>query len=173
MLLPSTGTGAARRLLGCTRSSILLAKDAPGLGALERELRDELGAAGIETLRTLRTDDLDGYEHFGFADGISQPAIEGYHDSSSTLHRIKPGEFLLGYANEYGLYTERPLLDAPDDPLARLPLDVEGRPAAIWGATVRIWCSASCARTCRCFAARSTRSLGVLTALRTRPSERG
>jgi Dyp-type peroxidase family len=67
-------------------------------------------------------------EHFGFADGVSQPAIVGYHDSRSQLHAIKPGEFLLGYPNEYGLCTERPLLPAARDPFARLPLDVEGSP---------------------------------------------
>jgi Dyp-type peroxidase family len=35
---------------------------------------------------------------------------------------------LLGYPNEYGLYTERPFVDASRDPGAGLPLDVEGSP---------------------------------------------
>ena len=52
-------------------------------------------------------------EHFGFADGISQPIIAGTHRErykSSTkhlrsakearIHVVKPGEFLLGYLNE-------------------------------------------------------------------------
>jgi Dyp-type peroxidase family len=79
-------------------------------------------------VHTLVTSTLSSREHFGFADGISQPAIEGYHSAPSGLHLIKPGEFLLGYPNEYGLYTDRPLLDGWRDPAALLPLDVEGSP---------------------------------------------
>jgi Dyp-type peroxidase family len=107
---------------------MLFAENTTELAALEQEQRASLEAAGIEVLRALYAKDLGGAEHFGFADGISQPAIEGYHESASRLHRVKPGEFLLGYVNEYGLFTERPLLDARDDPFARLPLDVEGSP---------------------------------------------
>jgi len=106
----------------------LFADTATRLTGLEVEHGTELRAQGIDVIRTLRTTDLGGVEHFGFTDGISQPAIEGYHTSDSKLHRVKPGEFLLGYANEYGLCTERPLLAASADPFARLPLDVEGTP---------------------------------------------
>jgi deferrochelatase/peroxidase EfeB len=46
--------------------------------------------------------------HFGFADGISNPRIKGFHDNEvphggwhvRKLH--EPGEFLLGYANDSG-----------------------------------------------------------------------
>jgi len=106
----------------------LYADTAAHLTTLEAEHGAELRAQGINLIRTLRTTDLDGVEHFGFSDGISQPAIEGYHSATSKLHNVKPGEFILGYANEYGLCTERPLLAARNDPFARLPLDVEGSP---------------------------------------------
>lgn len=83
---------------------------------------------GLVDVHTLLTSALAPREHFGFADGISQPAIEGYHEPSSALHLVKPGEFLLGYPNEYGAYTDRPRIDDWGDPAAQLPLDVEGTP---------------------------------------------
>lgn len=58
-------------------------------------------------------------EHFGFADGLGQPAIEGVADNrpgqgtpdpdpnSDTWYDIQPGEFILGYRDEDG----KPLLD--------------------------------------------------------------
>jgi deferrochelatase/peroxidase EfeB len=61
-------------------------------------------------------------EPFGFADGISQPAVdwEAAFETSDAGHdaytnRVAAGEILLGHRNEYGLYTERPLLPPPAD----------------------------------------------------------
>lgn len=55
----------------------------------------------------------DGKEPFGFADGISQPLIEGLTPGDGTLHDplIKPGEFILGYENEGRVFSEVPALD--------------------------------------------------------------
>lgn len=47
---------------------------------------------------------LTGHEHFGFKDGISQPAIEGL-DSAPSEHEppaLPAGEFVLGYPNHTG-----------------------------------------------------------------------
>ncbi len=50
----------------------------------------------------------DRREHFGFVDGLSQPAIESSKRSQKLRARgdfddiVKPGEFLLGYVNERG-----------------------------------------------------------------------
>ena len=77
----------------------------------------------------LATENLDGVEPFGFADGISQPQIDwqqhdwrqqqaGDHYEYSNV--IALGEFLLGYRNEYGKITDRPLLD-PGAASADLP----------------------------------------------------
>jgi deferrochelatase/peroxidase EfeB len=69
-------------------------------------------------VRWLATADLDGVEPFGFADGISQPAIDWTQERDPDGARIEfsnvaaLGEFLLGYRNEYGKYTDRPLVDA-------------------------------------------------------------
>ena len=71
--------------------------------------------------------DLDGREHFGFADGISQPTVAGLSGRKDVPpNTIRTGEFVLGYVNEYGLYTDRPLLDPHADPTGVLPVDVEG-----------------------------------------------
>jgi len=70
------------------------------------------GYAGVsEILRLDAVIDLDGREHFGFADGISQPTIAGLSSRTDTpSNTIQPGEVILGYANEYGRLTEHPPL---------------------------------------------------------------
>ncbi|MDQ6775717.1 MAG: Dyp-type peroxidase [Actinomycetota bacterium] len=70
----------------------------------------------------------DDREHFGFHDGISQPVIDGLNSGPTHPARdtIKAGEFLLGYENEYGQFTARPLLDPAQDPERLLPLDAQG-----------------------------------------------
>jgi deferrochelatase/peroxidase EfeB len=89
-------------------------------GRLDDWVRGTLGDAwheGFEETRRLTTSHLDGVEPFGFTDGISQPAVDweqrrdpseggGRYDNEVAL-----GEFLLGYRNEYGKYTDRPLID--------------------------------------------------------------
>ncbi|GAC1548762.1 MAG: peroxidase [Vulcanimicrobiaceae bacterium] len=52
-------------------------------------------------------------EHFGFADGIGQPVIEGLRPRSTKIHDrdvVKNGEFVLGCTNEYGYRAEAPKL---------------------------------------------------------------
>jgi Dyp-type peroxidase family len=91
---------------------------------------DELarGYAGVsEVLQLDAVIDLDGREQFGFADGISQPTIEGLSRRTDIPpNTIRVGEFILGYVNEYGLYTDRPLLPAAQDAPGVLPRDVQG-----------------------------------------------
>jgi Dyp-type peroxidase family len=81
---------------------------------------------GLVEVRKLDTVDLGNKEHFGFNDGISQPVIEGSGRTASSMHMIKAGEFLLGYPNEYGLYTDRPMLKPALDPENLLPHDSGG-----------------------------------------------
>jgi deferrochelatase/peroxidase EfeB len=74
--------------------------------------------AAFETPRWLRTANLDGVEPFGFADGMSQPEVDWKQERDPSKGRldysnvVALGEFLLGYRNEYGKYTDRPILDA-------------------------------------------------------------
>ena len=53
-------------------------------------------------------------EHFGFRDGISQPVIKGSDvNPAGNNDDIHPGEFILGYKNEYNIYPDAPLLKVP------------------------------------------------------------
>jgi Dyp-type peroxidase family len=63
----------------------------------------------------------DSREHFGFADGISQPRIEGLDRGSTSADRIKAGEFVLGYHNQYGQPADVPLVSPASDPRNVLP----------------------------------------------------
>jgi Dyp-type peroxidase family len=112
---------------------MLFASTAERLSQLQTELSARWSAAGIKEVRRLEAAELSATEHFGFADGISQPAIEGYHPSTSPLHKLKAGEFILGYPNEYGLYTDRPMVPAALDPSGILPPDVEQSPHRDFG----------------------------------------
>ena len=85
-------------------------------------------AAGFDILAQLPCGDLRGAEPFGFADGLSQPELDWQRSrpaqdaeqlAYSNLGCL--GEFLLGYPNEYGGYTDRPLIAPQRDPHALLP----------------------------------------------------
>nr|WP_221381394.1 Dyp-type peroxidase [Actinoplanes polyasparticus] len=75
--------------------------------AVRRELADATGA-GLKELYTqfgvVHRDEADGHriEHFGFADGISQPAVQGFPDPGAHFGSpvIAAGEFILGCPGE-------------------------------------------------------------------------
>jgi len=67
-----------------------------------------------------------GREHFGFSDGLTTPPIAGLSKAGDTEQSIRPGEFFLGYQNEYGRYTARPLVAPGLDPKSLLKPDIEG-----------------------------------------------
>jgi deferrochelatase/peroxidase EfeB len=84
--------------------------------------------SGFDVMLALGTADMDDTEPFGFRDGISQPELDWdrtravkdeTHLRYGNLSCL--GEYLLGYPNEYGLYTPRPLLDGSRDPAKMLP----------------------------------------------------
>jgi Dyp-type peroxidase family len=105
---------------------LLYARDAAALQRLEAEQMSALAAGGLVLRHRLGTSDLDDFEPFGFRDGLSQPFIEGLAKVGPPERTVRAGEFVLGYPNEYGLYTDRPLLDAASDPASVLPRDPEG-----------------------------------------------
>jgi deferrochelatase/peroxidase EfeB len=89
---------------------------------IEAQLRE-----GFEITDRLATH-MGSTEPFGFVDGISQPEVDWnrrrpVEDASqySYLNLSCLGEFLLGYPNEYGLYTPRPLLEPARDAQRILP----------------------------------------------------
>ena len=99
----------------------------------DRELSDvyntyakTFAASGLTEVLKLDTVDLGNKEHFGFHDGISQPVMEGLPQTETAMNTIKAGEFVLGYPNEYGLYTDRPVIKPVMDPKGLLPRDSSG-----------------------------------------------
>ena len=90
---------------------MLYARDDLELARLLGEQSTALADAGVAIVRQLETSDLDGFEPFGFRDGISQPIVEGLSKSGPPGQTVKTGEFVLGYENEYGRLTDEPLLE--------------------------------------------------------------
>jgi Dyp-type peroxidase family len=89
----------------------------------EKFVQDSKGpvwSESFDTLAYLETSDFGGVEPFGFTDGISQPEIDWERKRKMPSTQLdysniaSLGEFLLGYPNEYGKYTDRPLLEASD-----------------------------------------------------------
>jgi deferrochelatase/peroxidase EfeB len=88
---------------------------------------DQHFGKGFSVIADLTTVDSHSVEPFGFADGISQPAIDWERKQTTNLHQrdrfsnlLSLGELLLGYPNEYGQYTHRPLIDPKGDQHAHL-----------------------------------------------------
>ncbi len=105
---------------------LLLLYALPGaLADWQRSIEEGL-AAGFETIACLPSH-LRETEPFGFADGISQPTLDWRRTRPARDVELQDytnlaclGEFVLGYPNEYGAYTDRPLLD-PQGAAAALP----------------------------------------------------
>lgn len=99
---------------------------APDAEELEREY-DERSAAYAGALREVapHIDGLlsDGFEHFGFADGLSQPVIKGWPRRTASVRpaaptpplkweEVNPGEVLLGYPDNFNKAAEGPTVAA-------------------------------------------------------------
>ena len=110
---PGLGTGEAHVLVtlyGVDEERLEQARDAlRGVGA----------AGAIKIVHEQRAAALDqGRDHFGFADGIAQPAIkgsgvaprpgDGRPDGRGGWRPVRTGEFLHGYEDEDGLLPEAP-----------------------------------------------------------------
>lgn len=79
-------------------------------------------SAGLDVIAKLPTIYLPGRtEHFGFRDGIAQPLVEGFDEPGRPGNTVAAGEFILGYANAYGQFTQRPLVPGALDPQGLLP----------------------------------------------------
>ncbi|HLL72882.1 MAG TPA: Dyp-type peroxidase [Pyrinomonadaceae bacterium] len=94
------------------------------LDELIGRLRAGFAEGGISELRALGAGrQSDSHEHFGFADGIGQPAIEGSPQAEKALPKniIKPGEVLFSYQNDYGKPADGPLVAPALDPQNLLP----------------------------------------------------
>jgi Dyp-type peroxidase family len=97
---------------------LLFAEDEARLATLSAEASERL--AGFTTLKTLGAGrQPDSREHFGFRDGVGQPAIDGMERAEAQRARtghvtvLPPGEFVLGYTNIYGAMTPVPDIAGP------------------------------------------------------------
>jgi Dyp-type peroxidase family len=87
---------------------VVAADDGESLDREMDRLCQQARDAGAEVVFQERGDTLPapltGHEHFGFKDGVSQPAVEGF-DAASAEHEPPPvpaGEFVLGHPNHAG-----------------------------------------------------------------------
>jgi Dyp-type peroxidase family len=123
---PGLGRGMAHLL--CTVN----AQDADGLDAALDQLREGMRTAGgVTIVHEEHARLLEGArEHFGYADGFAQPAVEGMSDEKArgggvpeAEGRWRPlaaGEFVLGYEDEDSrVDPEHRLPTAPATPLGR------------------------------------------------------
>ncbi|SMH56089.1 cytochrome P450 [Mesorhizobium australicum] len=85
---------------------------------LETKRYNRAAAASHERAETVRRNGR-AIEHFGFADGISQPAVRGTaraHGGAPEANVVAAGEFLFGYRDEHGFYPVSPAVKAHHDP---------------------------------------------------------
>ena len=114
---------------------LLLFAKKGGMGAWRKAVESAAFNAAFTVLRELPTLFIDDKEPFGFADGISQPAIDWYRQQTTDKHQrstysnlLAVGEVVMGYRNEYQQYTLRPLIDPKTDNLAASLPDAEDQP---------------------------------------------
>ncbi len=107
-----------------------------GLDAWKATVEGEYFSQAFQLLQYLPTSDMGRTDPFGFEDGISQPAIDwaDRHDTDSHANDrytnlLAAGEMVLGYPNEYGQYTARPLIDLQKDRFAVNLPDAKDDPA--------------------------------------------
>ena len=114
---------------------VLLMLFAPTIDVLEAELaalRAGFGVGGAlhEIIEPIEGHLMDGYEHFGFADGLSQPRIKGWPRRTQSVNppapppdrfdEVEAGEILLGYTDNYGKVAAGPTV-ADKGPARSLP----------------------------------------------------
>ncbi len=91
------------------------------------QLKKQYEASGFTEQRFIDGQTLPkNKEHFGFRDGISQPIIKGSGKTGPEMNMINPGEFILGYKNEYNVYPDSPILSMEQGDVNLLATDPAG-----------------------------------------------
>jgi Dyp-type peroxidase family len=122
--LGDTGANAPENWVGGLASpdlhaiAILFARDLPEHARCVAEHQKLVAASsGVEVLSTLDLEAVPpfdhAHDHFGYRDRLSQPVIEGSGEEPTpgSGAPLKAGEFILGYADEYGVTAENPRPD--------------------------------------------------------------
>ncbi|MGH9165298.1 MAG: Dyp-type peroxidase, partial [Acidimicrobiales bacterium] len=105
---------------------LIYARDDDAFAAALEDEQQRLVAGGLSVVHTVEPRGLPGRdrvgkfgtEHFGFADGMSQPVVQGSGQEDALVgddarrNVIAAGEFVLGYPNGYGQRTPWPTLGA-------------------------------------------------------------
>jgi Dyp-type peroxidase family len=119
---------------------MIYAGSADDLDAAGADLDALAGTHRLSAAAILDTSRWSAEEPFGFRDGISQPRLDELASRSSRTpespvagRAVAIGEFVLGYPNEYGRLTERPILPRSADPGRLLPDDAGGSGGADLG----------------------------------------
>lgn len=109
---------------------LLFARDAGTLEKTRADLR--AGFQGVAELACLDTHPFSpAHEHFGFRDGIGQPILDGLSRTGPPENTLPPGEFILGYENDYGRLPAGPTVAPERDPgdfLPRIQVETERGP---------------------------------------------
>ncbi len=92
---------------------LLFAYDKDSIEAFQAQLFPAAEQAGLKVVLQEETyRPKESREPFGFRDGIAQPFIEGFDRGrkydDTFQPDVKPGEFILGYRNEFGLFPPMP-----------------------------------------------------------------
>ena len=89
-----------------------------GLNAWKNKIQDSSFLAAFKERHSFPTRPNDGFEPFGFRDGISEPKIDwqdarppAKHGREDFSNLISPGELVLGYRNEYDERADLPEAD--------------------------------------------------------------
>ncbi|MBE7182888.1 MAG: cytochrome P450 [Methylobacterium mesophilicum] len=113
---------------------VLYGADAATLKSFLAEARAGIAAAGLTLVARLplriHRENGRAVEHFGFADGVSQPIVRGtrraVRKDAAPMHTLAAGEFLFGYRDEHGFCPASPSVPAGRDPAGILRVTGEG-----------------------------------------------
>ena len=106
---------------------LIFGKDEQTCVSYHESLRDQFSLNGFSEIKCLDgTLGKDNKERFGFRDNISQPLIKGSGRGGPEWNMINPGEFILGYRNEYNVYPDSPLIKKEQGEMGLLMTDAAG-----------------------------------------------
>ena len=106
---------------------LVFGKDEPTCLRYYNDLKAQYDGHGVTEQRILVGQTLPGAkEHFGFRDGIGQPIIAGSGRVGQDYNTVQPGEFILGYKNNYKVYPDSPILEDEQGNMNLLMPDPQG-----------------------------------------------